>query len=94
MREDLTKNEAFIYVPNKCIVSTEHARRSPIGHLFDSHRNLFVMNQDRDICILMVYVIYERLRGQESFYKPYFDTVELLTPTCFWSDELLQASDL
>ena len=42
----------------------------------------------------MVYVIYERLKGEESFYRPYFDTVELLTPTCYWSDELLQVSDL
>ena len=93
--EDLTKHEAFIYVPNKCIISTEHARKSSeIGHLFDSCDELFVTNQDRDICTLMVFIIYERLKGDESFYHPYFDMVDSPVPTCFWPDELIERSDL
>lgn len=51
------------------------------------------MNQDRDICTLMVYLIYERLQGEDSFYFPYLDVVESPTPTCFWPTELLERSD-
>ena len=92
--DDLNKNEAFLYVPNKCIISTEAARLSPIGHLFDSHESLFVTNQDRDSCILMVQIIYEKLKGDDSFYSPYFKMVDSPVPTCYWSADLIKQSDL
>ena len=45
---------------------------SQIGHLFDNHDALFVTNNDRDTQIMTVYLIYEKLKGNESFYFPYF----------------------
>lgn len=92
--KDLEPREAFLYVPNKCIISTEHARKSPLGPLFSVHPSLFVTNIDRDTVILMVYLIYERLKGTESFYRPYFDMVDSPLPTCYWSPEVLSRSDL
>ena len=89
LKEDLEPREAFLYVPNKCIVSTEHARRSPIGELFPEHPNLFVTNSDRDTTTLIVYLIYERLKGEESFYAPYFNMVDSPLPTCYWSPDVL-----
>jgi len=90
---DLEKNEVVLYVPNKCIISTEHARLSALGPVYDASPELFVMNQDRDICMLIVFIIYERLKGADSFYKPYLDVVDSPTPTCYWSGDLLQQSD-
>ena len=95
--EDLGRNEAFIFVPNRCIMSTEHARKTPLGALFelDEHKNLFVTNTDRDTVILIGYLIYERLKGSESFYQPYLDMVDCPWPTCYWDPELLdEHSDL
>ena len=42
----------------------------------------------------MVYIMYERLKGEGSFYHPYFDMVDSPLPTCFWPEELLERSDL
>ena len=43
--------------------------------------------------ILIVYIIYERLKGEESFFWPYFNMVEIPLPTCYWPDSLLERSD-
>ena len=76
LKEDLAPNEPLLYIPNKCIITPEHAKASPIAHLFDCHDALFVTNYDRESTIIMVYIIYERLKGAESFYHPYFEMVD------------------
>ena len=82
-----------MYIPNKCIISTEHARASPIGHLFESHDNLFVCNNDRDTSILLVYIIYEKLKGQESFYYEYFEMIDATMHATYWPEEVIEKSD-
>ena len=94
MRENCEPREPFLYIPTKCIISTLHARASPIGHLFENHDGLFVTNYDRDSSILIVYLVYERLKGEESFYHPYFEMVDAPEPTCYWPEDTLARSDL
>ena len=94
MKADVARYEPILYIPNKCIISTETARASPIAHVFDSHDGLFVTNYDRDQMILIVYLIYERLKGEESFFHPYLDMVDAETPTPYWPDEVIEKSDL
>jgi len=94
VKEDLARYEPLLYIPTKCIISTEHARQSPIGHLFESHEALFVTNYDRDNNMLLVYLIYERLKAAESFYHPYFEMVDSPTPTVYWPEQVLGKCDL
>lgn len=42
----------------------------------------------------MVYLMYERLQNEQSFYKPYLDMVDSPIPTCYWDDQVLELSDL
>ena len=76
-------------MPNKCIISTETARNSPIGHLFESHDGLFATNFDRDQMILVVFLIYEKLKGEESFFHPYIDMVEAETLAAYWPEDII-----
>jgi hypothetical protein len=48
---------------------------------------------DRDFLILVLYVIYERNKGKESFWHPYFDVVDPGVPACFWSEDSLKKID-
>lgn len=41
-REDIAPGEVFLYIPNKCIISAEHAKLSEIGAIFKNHDSLFV----------------------------------------------------
>ena len=76
VREDLARNEPIMYIPNKCIISPCHAKDSDIGYLFDSHDNLFEANAEREQNMIIVYMMYERAKGEESFYHPYFEIMD------------------
>ena len=71
------------------------ARQSPIGYLFENHDALFVTNNDRDFMILIVFIMYEKLKGEDSFYHPYFAIVDDdMIPTCYWPETVLERSDI
>ena len=57
------------------------------------HDNLFVCNSDRDTSILLVYIVYERLKGAESFYHPYFEMIDSGQHTTYWPEEVIEKSD-
>ena len=80
MLEDIEPNEAFLFVPNKCIFSVEHAKASEIGAIFNNptHESLFVTNSYRDNFILTIFVLYEMLKKEESFFNPYFEFVGVI----------------
>lgn len=40
--EDVEPNEAFIFIPNKILLTTQHARKSEIGAIFLNHDALFM----------------------------------------------------
>ena len=42
----------------------------------------------------MIFLMYERLKGDQSFYKPYLDMVDSPIPTCYWDDQVIDQSDL
>lgn len=58
-KEDIKHNEAFLYVPNKCLITVERARSSEIGFIFENHDNVFKATEDRDFLILLVFMMYE-----------------------------------
>ena len=51
------------------------------------------MRNERECSILIVFIIYEKLKGEESFWKPYFDVVEAQKPTSTWKTETLDRLD-
>lgn len=91
--EDVQPFEAFLYVPSKCWMSIEHAKRSEIGQIYTSHDSMFVSNYDRDQMILVLFLMYEALKGQDSFWYPYIQYLEDAVPTAYWNKSILKKSD-
>ena len=58
-----------------------------------NHDTLFLSTYDRECTILIVFLIYEKLKGEESFWKPYFDVVDALPVTGTWKKETLDRLD-
>lgn len=69
---DIEPREAFLFIPNKLIISVETARKSEIGEVFQSHDSLFVGNIQRDYFILVIFLLYEKSKGENSFWNLYF----------------------
>ena len=84
-KEDIQPMEAFLYVPQKCWISLEHAKTSEIGVIFRSHDSLFVGNYCGYQLIICTFLMYEKNKGENSFWHPYIDYLESGVPTCYWS---------
>lgn len=91
--QDILPQEAIAFIPNKLIISVESARQSEIGYIFKSHDSLFVANVDRDFLIIVLYVIYEKGKGDKSFWNTYLDVIEPGKPACFWDADVLTHID-
>jgi hypothetical protein len=92
-KEDIEPNEAYIYVPNKLLITVERARASEIGFIFDNHESIFKNNEDRDFLTILLFMIYEHQKGDQSFWYPYFDAIDPGTMTCFWPEHILKELD-
>ena len=86
-KEEITARETICYIPNKLLISTETARNSEIAEIFRVHPDVFLANEDRDFNVLVVFLMYERSKGPESFWHPYFETVQLVDLPALWEDE-------
>lgn len=71
------------------LISVETARNSEIGEVFKSHETLFVTNIDRDYFTLVVFVLYEKCKGEQSFWFPYFEGVNPGVYACLWSEDVI-----
>ena len=92
--DDIQPLEAFMYVPTPIQMSVEHARASEIGGIFQNHDFLFVASAYRDNLILTVWLIYEKLKGDASFWEPYISHLaDVGIPAAYWDQEILGRSD-
>lgn len=92
----ITHKEAYLAVPMSLAMSVEDAQSHEIlGKVIEENPNMFAPNGDWPIwpqMILTLYLIHEHLKGEDSFWKPYVDTIQAETPFCNWTDELVLAA--
>ena len=91
----IPNKKAFLYVPNKLIITPHRARHSQIGEIIRTNLSIFHHSEDGEDNCLYLFLIYERLKGEESFWHPYFETVAGLDFLMFWDDlEILEDPEL
>ena len=57
--------------------------------------SIFHHSEDGEDNCLYIFLIYERLKGEESFWHPYFETVAGLDLLMFWDDlDILEDPEL
>ena len=50
------------------------------------------VKHDWEHLTLVLYLIYEHLKGADSFWKPYLDLMPDVNFFCHWSEELVEAT--
>ena len=76
-----------MYVPNKLVISTETARNSGISEIYRAHEDIFVTNADRDYLTLVLFLIWERVKGEDSFWHTYFECAQDADLPAVWEDQ-------
>lgn len=86
--------QAFMFIPKHLIISPSSARKSDIGHIFNSNPYWFSGHPKADFEVLLVYLIYEKFKGAGSKWHNYFTAISDLEILSDWDpSELLQLQD-
>lgn len=81
--ETIASKETMIEIPSCCLISEDRCYQCPIlGSIFTDHPQLF----QRDDHILSVYIMRERLLGEDSFFAPYLRTLPQPNVPVTWTD--------
>jgi hypothetical protein len=72
--EEIKNNEVICYIPNKMLISTTTARNSEIAEIYRCNSELFVEHPDRDFYTILMFLLYEKAKGEDSFWHEYFET--------------------
>jgi hypothetical protein len=56
--------KAFIFIPNKIIISEERVRNSEIGFILSENEDIFTEHANSEYFILIAFIIFEKLKGE------------------------------
>ena len=86
---DVPPMSAFLYIPYNLTINEANIRaRSPeMCELYDKHPEIFKKHYDAEYLRIIVYLWYEKSKGEESFWKPYLDIINFTDMPFLWSDE-------
>lgn len=88
--EKIKSNEAFIFVPNKLIITIERAKFSELSYVFKAHESVFKGDYNSDFLALLIFVMHEVTKGIESFWHPYFNMIDAGTMFPYWPQKVLE----
>ena len=89
--KDVPPSTAFLYVPQELQINkhTIKNRAPELWEVQEKHPEVFKKHYDAEYLRLIVYVYYELLKGEQSFYHPYFEVISDTDLPMTWSDEEL-----
>jgi hypothetical protein len=71
-RKDIRPQQAFLFIPQKLMINEITVRNSKLSKVIDSHQEIFKHHFDSEYLILIVFLWYEFLKEEKSFWYPYF----------------------
>ena len=86
---DINTNEYILEIPKKLMISPVHAYNSEIGKYLAENKDVI-----RGDSVLALYLMYERIKGESSFYYPYLQILPSPGTIAEWTqNQLLQLQD-
>ena len=93
--EPIKHREAFLSVPYKMLMTVDGAQRHPVlGPIIAENPQLFSEDEkgDWEQLTLVLFIIHEYNKKEESFWKPYLDLMPMVKFFCHWSEDLIMAT--
>jgi len=93
--QPIMHREAFLSIPYKMLMTVDGAQRHPVlGPIIEANPQLFSEEEkgDWEQLTLVLYLIYEYNKKEESFWKPYLDLMPNVKFFCHWSEEFILAT--
>jgi len=90
-KEEIQNYQSLVYIPKKVLIITEEIINSSYLSLLFKNKE-FDFEDDSNIYILTIFLIFEYLKEEDSFFKPYIDMIDLDSPL-FWDEDELDLLD-
>lgn len=74
---ELAPNEKLLRIPRRCVLTVDDARASEIGQLIEAHAPRI----EDERMYLLAFILREKERGEDSFWKPFVDVLPRSFPT-------------
>ena len=78
-------------VPNKMLISLKKIKKGELSEIFKDRANVELFDDkragDAEFNVFAAFLIFEKLKGEESFFKPYFDTIIRSYTMYDWTEE-------
>lgn len=86
--QDTDQNTPIFMIPNKLLISPLMIERTELSQILKENPKLFCENHsgDAEFNILALFLLYERIKGEKSFYHPYLQMMQNVEAICEWSD--------
>ena len=93
-KEDIAPETAIMFIPYSSCLSLSYAHTTPLKSIFLQYPELFKYHKDALDYQLFVTLLFERLKGEGSFWKPLLDTIAAPEMALDWTqEELLETQD-
>lgn len=89
-KNDIPPLKAFLFVPHKLIINEAVVKRSQIAHIIVRHPDLYKDHYDAEYLVLATYVFYELLKGEDSFWHPYFEIINFSDIPMLWQEHEIE----
>ena len=82
-------------IPNKLLITTFHVKLTILNEIFEKHPDLFDNDEteDADFNMLALFIFYEKLKNEKSFYFPMFEVTEQSFTMLDWTENEMQMLD-
>ena len=89
-KEDIEPMTAIMFVPMRACLSLSYALGTELKRVFDLYPELFKYHKDALDYMLFITLLYERLKGPNSFWAPFLATIPSPEMALDWSLAELQ----
>lgn len=86
-KEDVPPLKAFLFVPHRLIISEGIVKKSEINCIIQKHPEIYKAHYDAEYLILATFIFYERLKGEKSFWHPYFQIINFSDIPMLWNED-------
>ena len=90
-KTNISSLKAFLFVPYQIIISPKKAFQSEIGFILQKH-DVFKTHKKSNDFVLWAFLMFEKLKGDQSFWHPYFRIIPEIELLMDWSN--LELSEL
>ncbi len=82
--------KAFLYVPFNLIITENTVMRSSISHIVTKHPEVFKQHYDSEYLMLATFVMHEIMKGEGSFWHPYFEIINFSDIPMLWEEHEIE----